>query len=84
MDEYAAYRKGGSPTPKVLEARMTYEFRVRTVADYHNIPKGLDRTQRAMKVQCAIIGMTIFEQRHDTSHPMYVHSQTMAIAWASA
>jgi hypothetical protein len=64
---------------------MTYTFRIKSASDYDtHVPLGLDRTQRAMKVQCAIIGMTIFEQRHDTSHPMYIHFQTMAIAWASA
>jgi hypothetical protein len=64
---------------------MTYEFRIKSASDYDtHVPLGLDRTQRAMKVQCAIIGMTIFEQRHGVDHYMYLHFQQAAIAWASA
>jgi hypothetical protein len=78
-----------SRVPTTLQRRravcvMAFVQRIRSADDYKWTPIGLDRTQRYMKMKCALIGMRIFEERHGTDNPWYVHFQTAAIAWASA
>jgi hypothetical protein len=64
---------------------MTYTFRIKSASDYDTHgPLGLDRTQRACKVLCCLIGMRIFEERHGTDSAWYIELQSRAIGWASA